>query len=283
MAQLATKKLLEQYDSEALVGWMNKVSVDLLGWKLPDYVSMYNEEISHYPFLAATAAVYLAVIFSLQHWVKQSNVDLRKNRLFNNWAFFHNVFMSLLSLYMFVDCVLQVYVDGGWSSIDGYFILGGRYRALCNVFYWSKYIELIDTVILVLKGKKELGFLHLFHHCTTASCAYATRYQPLWIGVWTNGLIHVFMYAHFARPLAFIRSTITTAQIVQFLFVISCYNIWWLAYSSGVYVKDILYGNMCYMVYLYFFVLFFIDNYIKPKKVGPADSSASRGVHKKEQ
>jgi len=276
MGQVAAKELLERYDSNALIAWLDKVSLDVLGWKLPTYISMYNESVSHYPLLAITAAAYLAVIFSLSHIVKYYNLDFRKSRIFNGYALVHNVFMSALSVYMFIDCVLNVYVDGGWSSYDTYFSLGGRYPGVCNLFYWSKYLELIDTVILVLKGKKELGFLHLFHHCTTASCSYVTRYQPLWIGVWTNSLIHVFMYAHFARPVAFIRSTITTAQIIQFLFVIACYNIWWLAYSSGVHVKDVLYGNMCYSVYLYFFVLFFIDNYIRPKK-------PSSGALKKEQ
>jgi len=268
MSHAAVQRLLDQYDSRALIAWLNERSQDLLGWKVPDAISMYNENVSHIPILVVLAVVYLAVIFSLQWAVRRFNIDLRKNANFNGYALFHNVFMSILSLYMFLDCVLHIYVDDGWSSVDKYFSTGGTaaYLAVQDLFYWSKYIELVDTVILVLKSKKELGFLHLFHHCTTASCSYVTRYQPLWIGVFTNGFIHVFMYAHFARPVSIIRRTLTTGQIVQFLFVMACYNTWWLGYASGVPVKDILYGNFCYAVYLYFFVLFFIDNYIKPKK-----------------
>jgi len=201
----------------------------------------------------------------LQYFLRSRKIDLRKSAVVNNYAFFHNVFLSILSLYMLLDCALHVYLDGGWSSIHGYLSLGFKYPALMNVFYWSKYLELIDTVILVLRNK-DPGTLQLFHHCTTGSVAYSTRYHPLWIGTWTNGLIHIFMYAHFARPVSFIRRFITTAQIIQFLIVLISFNTWFLLYSEGVVFSDIMYPNFCYLVYLYFFILFFIDNYIKPKK-----------------
>jgi len=265
----AVRRLLVRYDSEALVSWLNGVSQDLLGWKLPATISMYNESTSHYPVLIGTTLSYLLFIHGLQYFLRSRKIDLRKNAIVNNYAFFHNVFMSVLSLYMFVDCALHMWLDGAWSSLHGYFVLGARYNALCDIFYWSKYLELIDTVILVLKNK-ELGFLQLFHHSTTGSVAYNTRYQPLWMGVWTNGFIHVFMYAHFARPLAFIRQTLTTAQIVQFFIVLASYNIWYTQYSSGLQLREVLYGNFCYLVYLYFFVLFFIDNYIRAPKKGKA-------------
>jgi len=267
----AVRRLLVRYDSNALVAGLNGVSQDVLGWKLPAAISMYNESTSHYPVLIGTTIVWLAFIHSLQYFIRSRKIDLRKNAIVNNYAFFHNVFMAVISLYMFVDCAAHMYVDGAWSSLHGYFSLGpgGKpYQGVCDIFYWSKYLELIDTVILVLKNK-ELGFLHLFHHSTTGSVAYHTRNHPLWIGVWTNGLIHLFMYSHFAKPVAFVRRSITTAQIVQFLIALMSYDGWFLLYSTRVSFSDVAYANLCYLVYLVFFVDFFLENYVrnKPKKV----------------
>jgi len=262
------RRLLLQYDSNALVAWLNGVSQDVLGWKLPQAISMYNESTSHYPVLISTTITYLLFIHGLQYYIRTRKVDLRSNMIVTRYAFLHNIFMSLISLYMFVDCAAHMYVDGAWSSLHGYFSLGpgGKpYQGVCDLFYWSKYLELIDTVILVLRGK-ELGFLHLFHHSTTGSVAYHTRYHPLWIGVWTNGLIHLFMYAHFAKPISVVRSSITTAQIVQFLIALMSYDGWFLFFSTRVPFKDIAYANMCYLVYLLFFIQFFLDNYVRPKK-----------------
>jgi hypothetical protein len=187
--------------------------------------------------------------------------------------------MSIFSLYMFVDAVVKVYDRSGWSSLDAYLRVGAPsdFHALHDLFYWSKFIELIDTVILVLKDK-PLGFLHVFHHCTTASVSYVSRLQPLWMGTWTNGFVHVFMYAHFARPVHFIRRFLTTVQIVQFIFILATYNYWWWFYTD-LPVSQTLWADFCYAVYLVFFCQFFYENYISPK-----DKKARKpSIHKKEQ
>jgi len=177
--------------------------------------------------------------------------------------------MSLLSLYMFLDCIAKMHFAGATGSFEAYMRFGHNsdVEALCDIFYWSKFIELIDTLILVLK-RKPLGFLHVFDQCTTASVTYQTRYQPLFMGVWTNSLVHVFMYAHFARPISFIRQYLTTMQIVQFLVVLSSYNYWYWFYSVNVPVHEVLWGNLCYTVYLVFFCEFFYHNYIVAKPKG---------------
>jgi len=181
-------------------------------------------------------------------------------------------------LYMFVDVMVKLYEFNAYASINNYFGVGFQpaFMAVNDLFYWSKFLELIDTLILVAKNK-ELGFLHVFHHCTTASACYASAYQTLWMGTWTNAFVHVWMYAHFARPIAFIRPRLTTMQIVQFIFVLVTYNLWWLEYS-GLPWTAVLWGNICYAVYLVFFCKFFYDNYIAPPK-----KTAGKKPIKKEQ
>jgi len=261
---------LLHFDSRWLIASLNRLSQDVLGFRLFERISMYTAA-NHYPVLVVTALLYLGVIHGLQAYLRKNAIDLRKNRLVNNYAFVHNVFMTAFSLYMFLDAMITLYEVGGLRSWEGYYSVGQpeRLYAICDLFYWSKYLELIDTLILVCKNK-ELGFLHLFHHCTTASVSYHTRYQPLWMGVWTNGFIHVFMYAHFARPISFVRSTITTAQIIQFLFVLWSYNYWIVYYSKDLPYTETIWGNFCYFVYLLFFIKFFIENYVRPKKATTA-------------
>eukprot|EP01126_Amoeba_proteus_P034443 TRINITY_DN3432_c0_g1_i8.p1 TRINITY_DN3432_c0_g1~~TRINITY_DN3432_c0_g1_i8.p1 ORF type:complete len:167 (-),score=25.95 TRINITY_DN3432_c0_g1_i8:440-940(-) len=66
-------------------------------------------------------------------------------------------------------------------------------------FYLSKYVEYVDSFVLVLKGKKLLPpensqfFLHVFHHAVTASIVWVSLYTPFsvsWIGPLTNSFVH---------------------------------------------------------------------------------------------
>jgi len=264
-AQLdAVVHLWEKIDSNVLVGTLNNWSQDLLGFKALKAISMYGTG-SHAMFLGGAVVTYLVVIFGLQSYLRSTKTNLRDSKMISRYAFFHNVVMSAFSLYMFIDAIVKVYEFGGFKSFDSYMQIGfqPRFAALHDLFYWSKFLELIDTLILVVKNK-ELGFLHVFHHCTTGIVCYISLQQPLWMGVWTNGLVHVWMYAHFARPINFIRPHLTTMQIVQFIFVLSTYNYWWWQYTDLPF-SAIAFGDVCYSVYLIFFCKFFYENYIAPK------------------
>jgi len=167
---------------------------------------------------------------------------------------------------MLVDCVLKMVNAGAFSSLPANVAFEGdleTFGPLYDLFYWSKYLELIDTFVLVVK-QKPLDFLHVFHHSTTGTLGFVSRFQPLCLGVYTNTFIHIGMYLHFARPVRALRPIITTLQIVQFLWVLSVYNIWIVFYSSLT-LQDVAFQNGCYFVYLAFFCQFFYRNYISPQ------------------
>ncbi|KAK8204368.1 hypothetical protein M8818_005097 [Zalaria obscura] len=93
-------------------------------------------------------------------------------------------------------------------------------------FYLSKFYEVVDTLIIVAKGKRS-ATLQTYHHAGAMMCMWAgIRYMspPIWMFVFINSFIHSLMYTYFTLaalrirvPVA-IKRTLTTMQIAQFLF-----------------------------------------------------------------
>ncbi|KAI9682744.1 MAG: hypothetical protein M1829_006731 [Trizodia sp. TS-e1964] len=94
------------------------------------------------------------------------------------------------------------------------------------LFYVSKFYEVLDTAIILAKGKKS-SLLQTYHHAGAMMCMWAgIRYMapPIWMFVFINSGIHTLMYTYYTLsalsisvPQA-IKKTITTLQIAQFLF-----------------------------------------------------------------
>ena len=69
-------------------------------------------------------------------------------------------------------------------------------------FYYSKYVEYLDTAWLVLKGK-PVSFLQTFHHFGAPWDVYlglALKNEGLWIFMFLNAFIHTLMYTCAAPP-----------------------------------------------------------------------------------
>lgn len=90
-------------------------------------------------------------------------------------------------------------------------------------FYVSKYYELLDTAILLVKGKPS-SFLQTFHHSGSivGMWVMTTTHAPAgWIFVLFNSFIHTLMYFYYTLTCLGYRPTwkkiLTTMQIIQFL------------------------------------------------------------------
>ncbi|KAK1840982.1 gns1 sur4 family protein [Colletotrichum chrysophilum] len=129
---------------------------------------------------------------------------------------------------------------GFWSSLTGQSALGfdGRPSRTSTgriwneglafygwIFYLSKFYEVLDTFIILAKGKLS-STLQTYHHAGAMMCMWAgIRYMsaPIWMFVLVNSFIHAMMYTYYTItafnirvPMA-IKRTLTTMQITQFL------------------------------------------------------------------
>eukprot|EP00922_Rhytidocystis_sp_ex-Travisia-forbesii_P048994 GHVS01072928.1.p1 GENE.GHVS01072928.1~~GHVS01072928.1.p1 ORF type:complete len:334 (-),score=18.52 GHVS01072928.1:643-1644(-) len=157
------------------------------------------------------------------------------------------------------------------------------------LFKYSKYVELIDTVFIVLQ-KKKLGFLHWYHHSTVLLYTWDSCYVDQPCGQYfmaMNYCVHTVMYFYFfmagqcKRRLSW-GVFVTAAQITQmFLGIVITFVSLYYAYSypshprwdhddvtpplkDGVYISkgNVICGMLMYSTYFYLFAEFFLNRYL---------------------
>ena len=136
----------------------------------------------------------------------------------------YNFFCSSLSLYTVVRCVI-VFV----RSMDLFDMT--NYQDLKHplfVYWLTKWIELFDTVLMILRHKeRQISFLHVYHHCSVlmlSDLAYHNyQWPPVAFVLCMNSFVHVFLYLYYGQSALFPgqrpvwKKRLTQLQIVQFL------------------------------------------------------------------
>ncbi|OAA33070.1 GNS1/SUR4 family protein [Moelleriella libera RCEF 2490] len=132
--------------------------------------------------------------------------------------------------------------SGSWESANPVTMLrgldGGRPSSLQTgrtwtegldyfgwIFYLSKFYEVLDTFIILAKGKSS-STLQTYHHAGAMLCMWAgMRFMsaPIWVFVTVNSFIHALMYTYYTltafsiRVPMIVKRTLTTMQITQFI------------------------------------------------------------------
>ncbi|GMG30041.1 unnamed protein product [Ambrosiozyma monospora] len=180
-------------------------------------------------------------------------------RLFKWFVLLHNVFLCVYSVWTFIGMNTTIYLNSHnvipqlvnkyynntskvpgsqlfWNSIcdiengiwynresDNGYMKGLSYWSY--LFYLSKYYEILDTVIILLKGRQS-SLLQSYHHTGAILSMWAgTRFAspPIWIFVVFNSFIHSIMYFYFSlsclkiRVPVLFKQCLTTLQITQFV------------------------------------------------------------------
>ncbi|KAG0036969.1 hypothetical protein BGZ82_003390 [Podila clonocystis] len=89
-------------------------------------------------------------------------------------------------------------------------------------FYLSKYYEIVDTIIILLKGRRS-SLLQTYHHAgaiITMYLGFNYRAHPIWIFTTFNSFIHTIMYCYYAATSIGLKPPgkkyLTSMQITQF-------------------------------------------------------------------
>jgi len=218
---------------EQLRGALDWVYVDWksLDWnqllEMNDFRWNYGKTpFSHFQVPVVISLSYLISLYVLQNYMKE-----KKPYVLKYPTFIHNVILTLLSLSMFLGTTYGAFLknnaQGFWAGLvcsqDPEPIRGPLFY-WSYIFYLSKFYELIDTYLLVLK-KKPLIFLHVFHHFIMTFVCWSGLEgkwtMALWTSAFWNSFVHVIMYYYYSvSTLGYSpwwKKHLTTLQIYQFV------------------------------------------------------------------
>ncbi|KAG5276032.1 hypothetical protein AALO_G00127160 [Alosa alosa] len=184
--------------------------------------------------------LYLGVIWIGPRLMKNREpVDLKAVLIVYNFA------MVLLSVYMFHEFLMS-----SWLANYSYLCqpvdystnpLAMRMASVCWWFFFSKVIELSDTIFFILRKKNnQLTFLHVYHHGTMifnwwAGVKYLAGGQSFFIGL-LNTFVHIVMYSYYGlaalgphmQKYLWWKRYLTSLQLLQFvlLTIHTTYNLY---------------------------------------------------------
>ncbi|SPQ94746.1 unnamed protein product (mitochondrion) [Plasmodiophora brassicae] len=235
--------------------------------------------VNFYHLLLAVAA-YLVLLFL----AKQAMLKRGKGFELKTFSLMHNLAMTALSLYMFVQTCRELYIQkySLWNNPVDPTPAGDGMAHVIYVFYISKFFEFIDSFIIVARFRlRQLAFIHVYHHTSIVFICWAACY--FWPGgdsyfvVLLNSFVHVVLYGYYfassivekpqpgarvswASPY-FWRRYITTLQLCQFVAMLG-QSLYMLTVKEARYSrKGAAYLGIYMLTMLYVFGSFYKENY----------------------
>lgn len=233
-------------------------------------IKFYND---YYSYLMTILLSYVPIIFIGKSIMINYNPLPVKNMMFC-W----NLALGVFSFFCFKNITLELIYNDNFLT----------YESICSdiikrnqivskwLFYFvlSKFPEMIDTVWIVLR-KRHVSLLQLWHHFSVSAYCWMLVYSPLYNegghGVYfaaMNSFIHMIMYTYYAVVTKTryrnntIATTITVLQITQMILGLLIHTYKTINCDNN-YYYELFAGHIIYGSYLYLFVRYFIDRYIK--------------------
>jgi hypothetical protein len=192
----------------------------------------------------------------------------------------YNAFLVVLSAFMGLGMIVEGFFVLRVVPPCGPYDFAGRtlrLRFFVWCYYFSKFIEFGDTLLMVLRHKwDQISLLHVYHHMSMPVLWYLAGNWigpgPTFVGPMINCFVHVVMYAYYGLAALGIevhwKRYITQMQLVQFV-VVFFYDLY-IAFAGPQCCVGVA-GNICarmhllcagYMVSLVlFFGHFYVNSY----------------------
>jgi len=179
-------------------------------------------DVSWLPPAIATLVYFAFIYFGNKFMAKREPLALK------NYMVTYNLYQTILNLYMFASFNYEIFSQGKpiWGNAPDWSQKGFKLSFLVWMHYNNKYVELLDTVFMVLRKKtNQISFLHVYHHVLLvwswfAVCKIACG-GDAYFGAMVNSFIHVVMYSYYLISLlgyrCFFKNYITLAQMLQFV------------------------------------------------------------------
>ncbi|KAH8248636.1 hypothetical protein KR032_001613, partial [Drosophila birchii] len=179
---------------------------------------------------------------------------------------------TIWNVYLYYDlrCPLSLPLDHEFKD---------RERLFTNAYFINKLVDLLETVFFVLRKKKrQISFLHVFHHGAVILAAYLTQtlYGPGGLVAWMvilNMIVHALMYTYYLlssislevqKASLWWKKYITMIQLIQFALVM-VHMIDMLMHSECKAPRPAIYAfGFLYLALTVMFSKFYYLSYIKP-------------------
>ena len=192
----------------------------------------------------------------------------------------HNIICTILSAYCLMCFIIAFTEDRDLFSTTT--SSTGILRHAMFIYWMTKWYELLDTVFMILRHKrKQISFLHVFHHMSVPIIADYGYTQATWpaftlIGS-MNSFIHVIMYGYYGLTAFYpvrnfpIKKRITQLQMTQFL-LIAMQGVWgYINYNFCIY--SIIYPIGLLSLFSNFYYRAFLHPWKKTTIVGVVEDS----------
>ena len=224
------------------------------------------------------AIFYLIFIFSFKKYMENRKpFDLRTPLII--WSGVLAVF-SWLGAYRFLYGFYFLFMKHGFQGTlcATYYYKSKPEGFWVACFVLSKVPELVDTFFIVAR-KKKLIFLHWYHHATVLVYSFYLYRDRLAGGAYygtMNFSVHAIMYSYYAFSAARIRlpkivniivTSLQTMQMFVGVFVTIYLTFHVNDKQCPIHKENLMAAFAMYSTYLYLFGEFFVNTYVRKRKV----------------
>ncbi|KAM9281993.1 very long chain fatty acid elongase 3 [Cariama cristata] len=220
------------------------------------------------------AVAYVILVFGIQHFMKERRGYKLRVPL-TLWSLSLALFSAIGANRIWKQMAFILSTKGFKQSVCSQsFYVHPISKFWVYLFVLSKLVELGDTMFIVLR-KKQLIFLHWYHHITTMIITWYGYKDMVAGGGWLavlNFSVHAVMYSYYSvraagfRVSRFLALAITLSQVLQILvyIILNILIIFWMEDKVCHTTWRIVFlSSMAYLSLLVLFCNFFFKTYLR--------------------